>query len=239
MATHLPNEAALLAQARLGDTDAFGTLANQYYRHIYRLAFKITGNREDAEDVTQDSVLKAYCNLEQFRANSRFYTWLVRITVNQALMKLRKKRSERETLWDDLNPPGGTAGETPVVREVEDSQPSPEERYAGMEMQEIFSRALRTLRPRLCTVFTLRNVADFSARETAQMLGLSVAAVKSRLLRARLKLQHQLTPLIEREFEGWSRPEGSYPSCRLAKKKRARRPSLSVDFRKKSAAFGT
>lgn len=123
MATHLENEAALLAQARLGDGEAFGTLANQYRRHIHRLAFKITGNREDAEDVTQDALLKAYCNLAQFRANSRFYTWLVRITVNQALMRLRKKRSERETLWGDLEVASGK--KTPLPLEAEDFQSSP------------------------------------------------------------------------------------------------------------------
>ena len=231
MATHLANEAALLTQARSGNTEAFGTLANQYYQHIYRLAFKITGNREDAEDVTQDSLLKAYCNLDQFRANSRFYTWLVRITVNQALMKLRKKRSAKETPWDDVATVD--ADEAFISRDVEDSELSPEARCAGLEMQRILAGALRTLRPRLCAVFTLRNVDDFTARETAQMLGLTVAAVKSRLLRARLKLQRQLSGLLEREFHscGASRSSG-----RGAPRQRSSRRAVTIDFREQSAA---
>jgi RNA polymerase sigma-70 factor (ECF subfamily) len=96
MAVHLANENALLAEARVGNAEAFGTLVNQYYPNIYRLALQITGNREDAEDALQDAVLKAYVNLGQFRGNSRFYTWLVRIALNQALMKLRKRRSGKE-----------------------------------------------------------------------------------------------------------------------------------------------
>ena len=185
--------------------------------------------------MTQDALLKAYCHLEQFRANSRFYTWLVRITVNQALMKLRKKRAERETPWDDLATP--ELGDVTVPREVEDAGPNPEVRCAGREMQTILGRALRTLRPRLCAVFTLRNVDDFSARETAQILGLSVAAVKSRLLRARLKLQHQLAGVLEREFHSWG---AAHPDCRVPEKKRAgrhARRALTVDFRTKAPAL--
>ena len=195
MATHLAEEAAILAKARLGDSAAFELLAKQYYQHVLHIAFKITGNQEDAEDVTQDALMKAYCNLEQFRANSRFYTWLVRITVNQALMKLRKRRSERELLWDDLAPVGDS--ETSFHQEIEDSQPSPEAGYARVEMRGILVRALNALGPRLRVVFTLRNVQDFSTRETAQALGLSAGAVKSRVRRARLSLQRKLAGILQ------------------------------------------
>jgi RNA polymerase sigma-70 factor (ECF subfamily) len=203
MPTHLPNEAALLGKAQQGDTDAFGTLVNQYYAQLFGLALKITGNREDAEDVTQDSLLKAYVNLEQFRADSRFYTWLVRITVNQALMKLRRKCYERELPWEDFFNPNDEKSPAPV--EIEDSNPTPEARYAAVEIQRILSRAIVAVRPCLRKVFTLRNVEDFTVREIAQMLGLSVAAVKSRLLRARINLQRQLS-VMEREFGGWCSP---------------------------------
>ena len=102
MVKHLANETDLLARARVGDSEAFGTLVSHYYQPIHRLALKITENTEDANDVTQDALLKAFCKLGKFRESSRFYTWLVRITVNQALMTLRKRRSQRELLWEDL-----------------------------------------------------------------------------------------------------------------------------------------
>jgi len=197
MATHLADEADLIAKARRGDHEAFAILTNQYYQSLFRLALKITGNREDAEDVTQDALLKSYCNLEQFRANSRFYTWLVRITVNQALMQLRKKRSERELAWADVF--NNDDGESARLQEPQDTQPSPEARSEGMEIRGILIRALMALGPRLRTVFTLRSVDDLSTRETAEMLGLSVAAVKSRVLRARTKLRRDLTGVLERE----------------------------------------
>ncbi len=189
MAVHLANETALLAEARVGSADAFGTLVHQYYRNIYRLALKITGNREDAEDVLQDAVLKAYSNLGQFRGNSRFYTWLVRIAVNQGLMKLRKRRSDKQVSLGEVTE---IDGESLVPREIEDWENNPERRYAEIELQEILGKALDGLGPRLCTAFVLRNLDDFSAREMAEMLGLSVAAVKSRLRRARLKLRQRL-----------------------------------------------
>jgi RNA polymerase sigma-70 factor (ECF subfamily) len=191
MPIHLANEAELVEKARLGDTDAFGILGNQYRPQVFGLALKITGNREDAEDVTQDSLLKAYVKLEQFRADSRFYTWLVRITVNQALIQLRKKRSEREVPWQGSL--ADSDGESAAPFEIEDSGPSPEARCAGMEIRRILSQMVFALRPRLRRVFTLRIVEDFTVRETAQVLGLSVAAVKSRSRRARIILRQQLS----------------------------------------------
>src|SRR5260370_40457996 len=178
MAVHLANENALLAEARVGNAEAFGTLVNQYYPNIYRLALQITGNREDAEDALQDAVLKAYVNLGQFRGNSRFYTWLVRIALNQALMKLRKRRSGKEVPLGEV---AITDGEAPVPREIEDWEQNPEKCYAEAELERILAKALDGLGPRLGTVFVLRNVQDFSAKEIAEMRGLSVAAVKSRL----------------------------------------------------------
>src|SRR3970040_310356 len=96
MPTHLENEVTLVAEARAGSNDAFTTLLRQYDRNIYRLALNITGNQEDAEDVMQEAFLKAYTHLDRFQGNSRFYTWLVRIAVNESLMKLRKRRGNTE-----------------------------------------------------------------------------------------------------------------------------------------------
>ncbi len=195
MPTHLDNESVLVAEARAGNAESFATLINQYDRHIYRLALNITGNQEDAEDVLQDSFLKAYSNLGQFQGDSRFYTWLVRIAVNEALMKLRKRRGAS---WVSLDEPVETDDRSLMPREVEDWADSPEQRYANVELEDILNQAIEKLEPQFRTVFTLRDVEEFSTEETARMLGLSVPAVKSRLLRARLKLRERLNKYFKR-----------------------------------------
>jgi RNA polymerase sigma-70 factor, ECF subfamily len=195
MPTHLENEDVLVAEARAGNADSFATLINQYDRHIYRLAFNITGNEQDAEDVLQDSFLKAYSNLGQFQGDSRFYTWLVRIAVNEALMKLRKRRG---TSWVSLDEPGEADDRSLMPREVEDWAENPERAYAKTELQDILSQAIEKLEPQFRTVFMLRDVEEFATDETAKMLGLSVPAVKSRLLRARLKLRESLNKYFKR-----------------------------------------
>ena len=101
MPTHLDNEQSIVAAAQAGDSDAFVTLLNQYSRHIYRLGLSITGNHQDAEDVLQEASLKAYRALADFRGNSRFYTWLVRIAVNVALGKLRQRALWKESSLDE------------------------------------------------------------------------------------------------------------------------------------------
>ena len=195
MPVHLENETTLVAEAQAGSAEAFTTLVNQYERHIYRLALSITGKREDAEDVLQEAFLKAYSNLKRFHGDSRFYTWLVRITVNEALMKLRKRRGDRTV---SLDAPLESNDHTPMPREVEDWRESPEKRYAQQELQEILVEAVEGLEPHFRTVFVLRDVEEFSTEETASALGLSVPAVKSRLLRARLKLRQRLNKHFRR-----------------------------------------
>jgi RNA polymerase sigma-70 factor (ECF subfamily) len=189
MAMHLANEPALLSAAQHGNNEAFSVLVRQYRNNIYRLAFKITQNHEDAEDSLQEALLKAYCNLDSFQGGSRFYTWLVRITMNEALMKLRKRRSSRQLPLEDVISPGV---ENPAPREFEDKHANPETQYAEVELHEALSDALRSVSPRLSNAFVLRNVEDFSVKETAERLGLSVAAVKSRLVRARARLRQRL-----------------------------------------------
>jgi RNA polymerase sigma-70 factor, ECF subfamily len=189
MAMHLANEPALLSAARHGNKEAFSVLVRQYQSNAYRLAFKITQNHEDAEDSLQEALLKAYCNLKSFHGGSRFYTWLVRITMNEALMKLRKRRSDRQLPLEDVVAPGA---EHPAPREIEDNHANPEKQYAEVELQEALSEALRSVSPRLSNAFVLRNVEDYTVRETAETLGLSVAAVKSRLVRARGRLRQRL-----------------------------------------------
>lgn len=195
MPTHLDDETTLVAEARGGNAEAFTTLVNQYDRNIYRLALNITGNREDAEDVLQEAFLKAYSNLGQFHGESRFYTWLVRIAVNEALMKLRKRRGDRTVSLDE---PVETDEAKLLPREIEDWGDNPEQRYAKTQMQEILAEAITGLEPGFRSVFLLRDVENFSTEETAGMLGLSVPAVKSRLLRARLRLRQRLNKYFKR-----------------------------------------
>src|SRR6266508_3452562 len=126
MTVSVTGEDALVAHAREGNTRAFGELVRRYERKIFRLAQHITQNREDAEDVLQETFLKAYEHLDQFQGNSKFYTWIVRIAVNQALMKLRKRRSDRSVSLDDTI----DTGEDNVTREVAAWDEDPEERYS-------------------------------------------------------------------------------------------------------------
>jgi len=181
------DEGALVAAAKGGDITAFETLVGRYERKIFRLAQNITQNKEDAEDVMQEAFLKSYQHLGEFQGNSRFYTWLVRIAVNQALMKLRKRRPNQVSLDEEVD-----TGEDTMPREVEDWGPSPEERYKQAELSGILSSTIAELEPPFRIVFQLRDIEELSTEETAEALGLSVPAVKSRLLRARLKLRQKL-----------------------------------------------
>jgi RNA polymerase sigma-70 factor, ECF subfamily len=189
------DELELVAKARQGDTASFSILLRRYEGKIFRLAMNITQNREDAEDVLQESFLKAYEHLDQFLGNSKFYTWIVRIAVNQALMKLRKRRSDRAVSLDEQI----DTGEDTVVREIAAWDPDPEQRYSQEELHTILSEVIDELAPIYRTVFTLRDVDGLSTEETAEALDLSVPAVKSRLLRARLQLREKLTRFFKRK----------------------------------------
>jgi RNA polymerase sigma-70 factor (ECF subfamily) len=187
------DEPVLVAAAQRGDISAFETLVGRYERKIFRLTQNITQNREDAEDAMQEAFLKAYEHLGDFEGNSRFYTWLVRIAVNQALMKLRKRRPNVVSLDEELD-----TGEDMLPREVEDWGPSPEQRYQQTELSGILNKVIGQLDPSFRIVFQLRDIEELSTEETAQALGLSVPAVKSRLLRARLKLRQSLNQFFRR-----------------------------------------
>src|SRR5712671_3419743 len=189
------DESQLVAQSREGDTTAFNELVRRYERKIFRLAQHITQNREDAEDVLQETFLKAFEHLDQFQGNSKFYTWIVRIAVNQALMKLRKRKSDRSVSLDEQI----DTGEDTVVREIAAWDPDPEERFSREELHGILTEAIDGLAPIYRTVFTLRDVDGLSTEETAEALELSVPAVKSRLLRARLQLRDKLTRFFKRK----------------------------------------
>lgn len=189
------DEAVLVSQAREGDARAFSTLVRRYENKIFRLAQHVTQNREDAEDVLQETFLKAYEHLDQFQGNSKFYTWIVRIAVNQALMKLRKRKTDKSVSLDETI----DTGEDTVVREIAAWDESPEERYSRDEMNHILNSAIESLAPPYRAVFVLRDVDELSTEETAEALDLSIPAVKSRLLRARLQLREKLTRYFKRK----------------------------------------
>ncbi len=182
-------DVALVASAVAGDVHAFEKLISKYDRQIFRIAQHITQNREDAEDVMQDAFLKAYEKLDQFQGNSKFYTWLVRIAVNESLMRLRKRRTGKMVSIDeDIETDEGS-----VPRDLADWSPNPEQNYSQAELAKILRKTIQGLPPGFRVVFVLRDVDGLSTEETAEMLGLSVPAVKSRLLRARLQLRERLS----------------------------------------------
>jgi RNA polymerase sigma-70 factor, ECF subfamily len=188
-------ELPIVERARSGDVAAFTELVNRYERKIYRLAKNITQNDDDAEDVLQETFLKAYSHLNNFEGHSKFYTWLVRIAVNEALMKLRKRKTDKTVPLDE---PQDT-GEDTVVREIAVWDDDPEKRFGRDEIRRILDSAIQSLKPAFRTVFILRDIEELSTEETAETLGISVPAVKSRLLRARLQLREKLTRFFRRK----------------------------------------
>jgi RNA polymerase sigma-70 factor (ECF subfamily) len=189
------DESALVAQSREGDSEAYGQLVRRYQNKVFRLAQHITQNREDAEDVLQETFLKAYEHLDQFQGNSKFYTWIVRIAVNQALMKLRRRRNDKSVSMDETI----DTGEDTIVREIAAWEENPEERLSRGELGGILDKAIEDLDAPYRSVFVLRDIEELSTEETAEALGLSVPAVKSRLLRARLQLREKLTRQFKRK----------------------------------------
>jgi len=182
------DEHLLVNAAKGGDVAAFEELVNRYEGKILRLTRNITGNREDAEDAMQDAFLKAYAHLDGFQQDSRFYTWLVRIAANEALMRLRKRRPGQLSLDEPIEGDGDL-----MPRELEDWRPNPEREYAKAELQTLLAEVIDKLEPEFRIVLILRDIEELSTQETADALGLSVANVKSRLLRARLKLREKFS----------------------------------------------
>ena len=188
----------LVHASKNGDVAAFEQLVKRYDRKLFRIAQHVTHNREDAEDAVQDAFLKAFQHLGEFREDSKFSTWLIRITLNQSLMKVRKqRRAIREvSLEEDFQ-----AGEDMHPMEVIDWAPDPEQLYRTAELRDILIKALRELRPILRAVFVLRDIEGLSTAQTAEVLNLSQVAVKARLWRGRLQLRERLNKYFRKEPE--------------------------------------
>ncbi len=190
----ISDELKLVRAAKAGDIGAFEQLVHRYDRNVFRIAQHITQNREDAEDVVQDAFLKSYENLKNFQEQSKFYTWLVRIAVNEALMRLRRRRPERMVSLDEEV----KTEEDSMPREVADWSPNPEQQYTQAELRDILTKTIQGLPSSFRTVFVLRDVEGLSTEETASALDLSIPAVKSRLLRARLQLRERLNKYFKK-----------------------------------------
>ena len=195
------DDMTLVAACRRGDQCAFDELVKRYDRKLFRIAQHVTRNREDAQDVVQEAFLRAFRNLDQFQGNSQFSTWLVRITINQSLMKLRKAHRKKEVQVDQEG--FMDMGESSL--EAVDWAPNPEERYRSAELRAILINALERLQPALSLVFVLRDVEGLSTEQTSAALGLTQAAVKTRLMRARLQLRDRLTPYFKKDVRNLAR----------------------------------
>jgi RNA polymerase sigma-70 factor (ECF subfamily) len=183
------DDMALVHACKDGDAAAFEQLVKRYDAKLFRIAQHITHNREDAQDAVQEAFLKVFRKLSQFRANSQFSTWLIRIAVNESLMKLRKQRSGREVSIDDNFQSEGDIAPYALA----DWAPNPEELYRGSELRSILRSELQELAPSLRVVFVLRDVEGLSTEQTAEVLELTPVAIKARLWRARIRLRQQLS----------------------------------------------
>jgi RNA polymerase sigma-70 factor, ECF subfamily len=191
----------LVEASKRGDADAFEKLIKRYDRKLLRIALNVTHNSDDAEEAVQDAFFKAYRNLDKFRSDAKFSTWLFRIAVNEALMKLRKQRSAQELPMD-----GGFESEDsfgPAELNVADWSPDPEALYSASEFREILIASLQKLSPALRVVFVMRDIEEHSILETSDVLNVSANAVKSRLSRARRELREELSKYFKRP-EGWT-----------------------------------
>jgi RNA polymerase sigma-70 factor (ECF subfamily) len=202
----------LVHASKKGDVAAFEQLVKRHDRRLLRISQTVTRNREDSEDAVQEALLKAFQNLEDFREDSEFSTWLIRITVNQSLMKLRKQRSRKElSLDEDFHADGDV-----LPLDVPDRAPSPEQLCWASELRDILVTTVEELRPILRTVFLLRDVEGLSIEQTAQVLNLSQAAVKARLWRVRLHLRERLNRHFDEQSP--SAAEDLAPTSRVTKK---------------------
>jgi RNA polymerase sigma-70 factor (ECF subfamily) len=179
----VPTDDILVAGAKLGDHHAFTELWTRHSKTAFNMAYRITGNQDDAEDAIQDTWMKAYTHLNTFDGRAKFSTWLTRIAINSSLMILRRKRSHPESSMET------TDGDSWQHFEIADQTKNVEDLYARHERVERLRRAICCLQPTLRNVVEIHQSNDHSVKEVAELAGISVAATKSRLLRARKALR--------------------------------------------------
>jgi RNA polymerase sigma-70 factor, ECF subfamily len=180
------SDAALVAAAKRGETQAFEELVLRHKQRVLAVGQRITNNREDAEDVAQESFHKAFLHLGSFQEKSRFSSWLTRITMNEAFMLLRRRRGFLEVLPE--SPDDGVAASAAFV----DHSPNPEESCCRRERTKLLTEAINRLGPNVRSTILLRDIEERSAQETARILGTSIGAVKARVFQGRRKLRRTL-----------------------------------------------
>jgi RNA polymerase sigma-70 factor (ECF subfamily) len=189
-------EQALIQRVQGGENELFYELVRPYERRVFAAAMAILRNEADAEDVAQEAMLKALANIRQFRAEARFSTWLIQITVNEALMRRRRERTVVMEGFDDHR----DEDRDYIPREFSDWREIPSEALERKEVRQRLAEALASLDRKYREVFMLRDMEQLNIQETAEALGISVASVKTRLLRARLMLRDLLAAGWE---HGW------------------------------------
>jgi RNA polymerase sigma-70 factor, ECF subfamily len=181
----------LLRRVQAGETDLFYELIRPWERAVFLSALGIVNNEADAEEVAQEAILKAFKNLAHFRGEAKFSTWLIQITINEARMKVRKRRSY---LYDSLDEQLRTENGEYIPKEFADWREIPLQALENKHLRIAIREALETLPEKYRSVFVLRDVQQLSIEETATLLGISIANVKTRLSRARLKMRDALAP---------------------------------------------
>ena len=183
------DDLTLVCATQRGHASAFEKLVSKYDQKLLRIAQSVTHNREEAEAAVQDAFCNAYQRLDQFQESAKFSTWLIRILLNEALVKVeRLQTAEEESLDRDSQRDSDI-----FPKDVADWSPNPKELYSSAVFRKILIQCLRRLPPALRIVFVLRDIEELSINDTGEVLGLSPVAVKARLLRARLQLRETLT----------------------------------------------
>jgi len=185
-AKKIQSEKSLIDRARRGNTEAFSELVRMESRHIYSVSMSILKNHADAEDNVQDVLYKVYKNIRRFEGRSRFSSWVVRITINEALMKIRARHPEPVLVHTDIP---RFDEEHSLVPEIEDGRPTPERQYIA---SELMTKAFHGLHPLYRRMFTLHAAGGWTHRELAGAIGITISTAKSRIFRARAQMQQSL-----------------------------------------------
>lgn len=215
-------DAALVAAAKRGDGRAFEVLVGRHQSRIRAVASRFARVREDAEDIAQQSFQKAFIHLRQFEGSSAFSTWLTRITMNEALMWLRKRRAAREVPMEES---AADHGDT-FLPTLPDPGLSPEDSYLQQEWKQILSRAMNELPPATRTAIQLRDLNELCTDETADVMRTSVGAVKARMFHGRRKLRAMLKRYVESKYA-----QATQAMPRSSKAERIPREQLSCSVR--------
>jgi RNA polymerase sigma-70 factor (ECF subfamily) len=181
------SESALVAAAKRGKTEAFELLCDRCARKVLQATRRVTKNREDAEDALQDSFMRAFMNIKRFDGRSSFSTWLTRIAINSALMMLRKRRAARELSMDGSD--SDTESTSRNYWEIASSAPNPEKRYIQQERERFLHDAVGRLRPAIREMVEIQHFQEYSMKEAAKRIGISVSAAKGRMFHAKAALR--------------------------------------------------